>query len=538
MDKNQLLLLTIHTRTDSSLVDDIDIIENQLSSEGLSENPSLEDLDDYDEHITRAQWLAYTLDEDVLSGLVEEIKHKGNDVLRASSSFHTSREDLVRFCKEELNESLTDAEIIKKITPYDDGAYTRMPGYLDMLSSIIFRQGLVDLWLDLMNSLRYFPLQGALLYQLKTTEECLTIFRHLAANESFHRKKVAMYLLRDRMFDIMVREHDYLIQNSENDDLDGWLGQLAEAELDKWEESFEGVINESFGVMLSYFTMQEMCEWYVGKLAHANRKAERYAQMDFYALEKIEAYISGRLDLSMIDFETSTLEALTYYANRVADGAEIEKNKIGVMLTNIAMHVYTDKAFTTPVLSELSLSNMRHIYSCIIKEGGDWLHISKDFEPAEVSDTHAYYHQLYRIQVGDSYWLAILLLMCETTEDEDYFKKVCERLYEVFKPVQSSMDPLFLPAYLGDVLVAQVFKGYKDAYEMKLIECIKSITLLLRVLSANNGEMCSGVASALANRNSEWEKERIQLSTYNKNLVEFLDGYMSKVEKSYGDKER
>lgn len=343
-----------------------------------------------------------------------------------------------------------------------------------------------------------------------------------------------MYLLRDRMFDIMVKEHDYLIQNSENDDIDEELSLLAETELDKWENGLEGVINRTFGIMLAYFTMQEMCEWYVSKLAHANRKAERFAQMDFYALEKIEAYISGRLDLRIIDFRNSTLNALTYYAKRVSVGREIDKSKIGELLSNISMRVYADKAFTTPVLSEHLLSNMRHIYSCIIKEGGDWLHISKDYEPAEVSDTQPYYEQLFRTQIGDSYWLAILLLMCETTEDENYFKKVCERLYEVFVPVQSSMDGLFLPAYLGDVLVAQVFKDYKDEFEMKLIENIKRMSLLLRVLSANSGDMSNDVASALIDRKSEWEDERKLIGAYNKNLVDFLDGYICKVEKRYG----
>lgn len=537
MDKNQLILHAIHTRTDSCLVDDIDIIDNQLSTEGLLENPSLEDLDGYEEHIARAQWLAYTLDDGVLKELVNQVKVKGNDVLRASSSFHTSKEELVRFCKEELKETLSDAEIIKKITPYDDGAYTCMPGYLNMLSNIILMQGLVDLWLDLMDSLRYFPLQGALLYQLKTTEEYSNVFKHLGASEAFHRKKVVMYLLRDRLFETMVKEHDYLTQNSENDSLNEEVIQLAENELAKWEESAENVINESFDIMLAYFTMQEMCEWYVGKLAHANRKAERYAQMDFYALEKIEAYISARLDLRDIDFKTSSLEALTYYAKRVAAGAEIESDNITELLNCFSLHVYTEEAFTTPVLSDLALDNMRNVYNCIIKVGGDWLHISKEYEPCEVSDTQPYYEQLFRTQIGDSYWLAILLLMCETTEDFDYFRNVCVRMFEVFFPVQSLMDPLFLPAYLGDVLVVQMFKDYKNEYEMKLIECVKRISLLLRILSANDGEMSNEAVSTLINRKSEWDEERKQLNTYNKNLVDFLDGYMDKVMKKYGKQE-
>lgn len=534
MDKNRLILQAIHTRTDSCLVDDINIIENKLTTEGLSEMPSLDDLDDYEEHISRAQWMAYTLDENVLDDLVEQVKAKGYDVLRASSAFHTSKEELVRFCKEELNESLSDAEIINKITPYDDGTYTRLPEYLDMLSSIIWKQGLIDLWLYLMDILRYFPLQGALLYQLKTTDDFLSVLKHLDAYESFRRKRVVMYLVRDLMFETMGKEHDYLIQNSNSDNLDEGLRQLAQTELCKWEANFESVINESFGIMSAYFTMQELSEWFVGKLAHANKKAEKYAQMDFYALERIEAFVSERLDLHVIDFKASTLDALTYYAKRVAEGAEIEKCKLGELLSNISLHVYTDKAFTTPVLSELTLCNMRHIYNCIVKDGGDWLHVSKDYEPAEVSDSQPYYDKLFRSQIGDSYWLAILMLMCESTEDADYFKKVCERLFDVFAPIQSIMDSLFLPAYLGDVLVVQVFKGYKNEYEMKLIESIKRMSLLLRVLSANDGDMTNETASALINRKSEWDEERKQLNTYNKNLVDFLDGYMDKVVKMYG----
>lgn len=534
MDKNQLLIQAIHTRTDHCLIDDVNIINENPTSDGLSITPSLDDLDLYDESITRSQWFAYSLDRDTLSSLVDDVKTKGLDVLRASSSFHIDKDELVRYCREDLSDEYSDADIISKITPYDDGAYTRVPGYLNVLSSLVLRQGYIDLWLDLLNSLKYFPIQGALLYRLHTIMECKQVIASLDSMESFGRKQVVLYLLRDRMFEIMIKEHDYLQNNSDNDTLPNDVRQLVNDELSNWQESIEERIEEMISVFYKYFSAQQMCEWYVSKLAHAKRKAEKYARMDFYTLDKIEPHIARNLNILEIDFESSTLEALTYYAKKVAEGLDAEKALLGFLLKNITRRIYTEKAFTTPNLNDATLENMRCIYECIIKEGGDWLHVSADYEPKEVSDTEQYYSSLFRSQIGDSYWLSILLLMCEKTEDMEYFKKVCERLYTVCKTDQSSLDSLFLPAYLGEVLVVQIFKDFKDEYEASLIEIIKRISLLIRVLSANDCEMSENVAQELIKRSTEWNKERECMNTYNKNLVEYLDKYLNNVQKMYG----
>lgn len=537
MDKKQLLIQAIHTRTDNCLVDDINIINDNPTSDGLSTAPSLDDLDLYEESITRSQWFAYTLDRDILSALVDDVKAKGLDVLRASSSFNIDKDELVRYCREELSDVYSDADIISKITPYDDGAYTRVPGYLNVLSCLVLRQGYLDLWLDLLNSLKYFPIQGVLLYRLHTVKECKQVITSLDIMESFGRKQVVLYLLRDRMFEIMIKEHDYLQSNSKNETLPDDVRQMAEEELSKWQESIDERIEEMISVFYKYFSAQQMCEWYVSKLAHAKRKAEKYAQMDFYALNKIEPHIARNLDIRKIDFESSTLEALTYYAKKVTEGLDAEKVLLGFLLVNITKRIYTEKSFTTPNLNDATLENMRCIYECIIKEGGDWLHVSAEYEPKEVSDTEQYYSSLFRSQIGDSYWLSILLLMCEKTEDIEYFKKVCERLYSVCKCDQSTLDSLFLPAYLGEVLVVQIFKDLKDEYEATLIETIKRISLLMRILSANDGEMSAKVAMRLIDRNTEWNKERERMNTYNKNLVEYLDKYMNNVQKRYGKQE-
>jgi recombinational DNA repair protein RecR len=83
--------------------------------------------------------------------------------------------------------------------------------------------------------------------------------------------------------------------------------------------------------------------------------------------------------------------------------------------------------------------------------------------------------------------------------------------------------------YLAELIVLQVLKDEKDAYELYLITNVCNLYHVLRILSANDGDMSDENKQTLRKRViAEWDYEK-KLSQQYKVQTEFLDGYLKKV---------
>ena len=520
----------LHTRTSNNLIQAIEDLAKleDLHSPKQPQYPTLDDLDELNDTITHVEWLAYVVEESHLHSLVDEVKKKGLDVLRATKTFHTSSEELVRFCRKELTDSLSDEEVIAKITPYDDGAYTRLPEYVDILAALIWKQHLYVLWVRLVEILNYFPLQGALLYDIKTVNECQIIIDCINDNETISRRKVLLYLLRERMFELMRQEIDYLNTNSEDDELDEQIRLLAEEEKAKWADTIKVITAAFYEKMLVAFGIEDMIEWYSKKYTQAKRKSAKYAKYEFETLSMLDGYLEKSIVWSELFCEKYSLDALLYLAKKASEADNQPKEFYVSLIDNITQHIYTDRGYIVPTVSEDTINCMREVYSCVIKSNKDWTGVSDYYHPKEKKDDEEYYKALFRAQVGDGFWLATLLLMGGETNNQDLFNKVVSQMIEYCDDTLSSNDAYFLPLYIGEIVVSQIFMDRKDEYECAVIDNVERISLTLRALSANAGIVSDKVKQKLKNKKEEWDKEFKILSSYDKRQADFLNDYYNK----------
>ena len=102
------------------------------------------------------------------------------------------------------------------------------------------------------------------------------------------------------------------------------------------------------------------------------------------------------------------------------------------------------------------------------------------------------------------------------------------------EPVTITLNVTNTPVQ-GDILLEKTgmqlvrFEDEKDAYELYLITNVCNLYHVLRILSANDGDMSDENKQTLRKRViAEWDYEK-KLSQQYKVQTEFLDGYLKKV---------
>ena len=91
-------------------------------------------------------------------------------------------------------------------------------------------------------------------------------------------------------------------------------------------------------------------------------------------------------------------------------------------------------------------------------------------------------------------------------------------------------DYYFVAFYLAELVSVQVLKDLKDWFEKALILRVCNLHFVLRVLSANEGDMSSENKELLRERASkEWPLEKELIIQQYKEQTEFLDKYLEKV---------
>ena len=141
------------------------------------------------------------------------------------------------------------------------------------------------------------------------------------------------------------------------------------------------------------------------------------------------------------------------------------------------------------------------------------------------------FDKAYRSCSADSLWLSALLLQTETTEDKDFFWQVVEKLYHFANYEKSPVtDYYFMPFYIAEIIAIQIIPDQKDVFEAMMIDRVSNLHFLLRVLTANDGELSEDNKAALKFRcEREWHWEKQLISQQLQEQTDFLDGYVQKV---------
>ena len=86
-----------------------------------------------------------------------------------------------------------------------------------------------------------------------------------------------------------------------------------------------------------------------------------------------------------------------------------------------------------------------------------------------------------------------------------------------------------MPFYIAEIIAIQIIPDQKDEFEAMMIGRVSNLHFLLRVLTANEGELSKANKAALKFRcDREWYWEKQLISQQLKEQTDYLDEYVRK----------
>ena len=210
-----------------------------------------------------------------------------------------------------------------------------------------------------------------------------------------------------------------------------------------------------------------------------------------------------------------------------------DKNVAAAVIDAIVEKIFSDRSYPDTVLNEKWFEQVRTIYHCLLKLGKNGLALlqtkRKPREGFRVDLVKA-----MQTERQEAYWLSVLLMSLEENRDNTQFDQYVNVLFRDTRyGIDSLTDDVFTPYYVAELLVSQIMPEKKDEFEKRLITEIPYLVFVIRVLSANQGEMSDEIKKLLADRiQREWPLERKLLSQNKMVKMEFYDefvkGYLNK----------
>ena len=181
-------------------------------------------------------------------------------------------------------------------------------------------------------------------------------------------------------------------------------------------------------------------------------------------------------------------------------------------------------------LSEKGIELARAVYGLVPADKAEGLKLLRvKHKPQEGYKVD--HEKAFEAAFGESFLLSVLLLQVETTGDKARFHELMDMLYKYAQ--NGSMmqeDQFFIPFYIAELITSQVIKDEKEAFEKKLITGYPQLAFILRILTANGGEMSADVKSALKKRvDLEWQWEKKLMIQRKNQMWKVLEKYIEDV---------
>ena len=366
----------------------------------------LKDLEFIEENMNHGFYLGLEIDRDVLSKLTNMVDATNEMFLLKCRSMEVDRERFVQFCQKELRDDIPNKDIIQKINHYNDGAYIELPLGTRTLGTILLREDAIEIWCSLLINLHYFPIQGSLIYSLKTVEQCLDVWR-LLSERNYKRFEVVAYLLREHMMRLMSKEADLLERNAQSDllsDEDLAYGkQLYALWLDhasKYAEKMTRLWIDTFGV-------QEIASWYSNMHARVEGRQRGFIENELKWVELIEKFLTPTITLNHDSVTAADYQTLLYFM-KVAMQREEKGDVCRELVERLCNLSYNERYIPQLKLEERTFDILRRIYYCLISSDTDGLSMMiKERYPIEGFAVD--FDKAYRSCPADSLWLSVLL---------------------------------------------------------------------------------------------------------------------------------
>lgn len=486
-----------------------------------SDTTSLEQLGEWmDACMGVGFFLSYSMSEKKLTELVESLRGHHEQILEGCYVHSEDKENWIRRCKDYSPKNKKTEEIIDELkNSYND--FIELPLGISALAFFICRDCHWDLFLDLMNSLVYPELQKALISEIITVEQCLDI-QDLILNKDGE-KEIIMSLFREKTFQLLFQQQDYLERNANNEYLkDKQDRQHGIDLLSSWQKNRTTYIDRAVCAWENVFNHDELTDWIAENKLWLNLRNLK-SQVE-YIVKALSDRIYSNVIFSSLKYEKKKLETLFDYAKTAAGEVAMNEKNYVELITQICKSLYKERFVKLPTLKDLEL--LRALYICLEKSNLDGYQLMED---NRTRDEGFAYDSKKAIQSynSDTFWLSVLVLQLESIEDEAIVHQRLNALF-AFLPValRGYNDAYLNPFMIAELVVAQIHQANKDWYEHHLISSSNNLMFVLRVLSSSESSLSESNKKLLKNRiEKEWSYEKEVAVGYNKNFVSFIDSY-------------
>lgn len=432
---------------------------------------------------------------------------------------------LLSYSKEAYAKANSDEELIKEIYHYNDGGYIEMPDDVEALVWMIKMQQRWDLFVNVLDHLKFYPYQGCLIYYVRTIEECNSVINLL---HGCHHEEVLQYLMREQVFRIIQEEEQCLKSNAEGGIHERWAKEANELFV-QWVNTKENTLKGFAKEWINVFGAEKQSEWIGLKLRQALGKAEQFKTYEEDVLAVIDKYTKEQLLFDTINYNEKDLPTLFNYALSADETGLSEQVRMSIFRAIIAQ-IYKTSYCPEWQLSEKGIELARAVYSLVSADKSEGLKLLRvKHKPQEGYKVD--HEKAFEAAFGESFLLSVLLLQVETTGDKARFQELMELLYKYAQNgTMMQEDQFFIPFYIAELIASQVIKDEKDTFENELITSYPQLPFVLRILTANGGEMSEDVKIALKKRvDLEWRWEKKLMIQRKNQMWKVLEKYIEDV---------
>lgn len=489
------------------------------------EGLTLKDLAKLYDNVYGSLFYGLSLGYDQTSALIDNLSADfENEVLLRSRFYHSTGEKVLKEIYDIYKADATIDSIIQRIDVYNDGAYTELPLAVDAICYICQLQGYEELWLKLFDTLRYFPLQGAMLHQIRSIDGYITLLKHVSDKEN---SKIVSKIALDKFLRMLSDIPEQLVRNCESKVLNEEQHSYSKQLLDEWNGEYKNRVSVVAELLIASLGVVDFISWLSQEMRSIEGMNPQYVEYQRRALQNMRVVADRYISKNEQDLTDCSFDALLYYAS-LADGYS---NDYCVRLANeICKRAYADRWVQSIPLTDDGFTKLRSLCKLLSRAEVDGIELMRQYRKTDEGysvDTKAVMSMHY----GDNFWLPILVLQHENGTDEQAFKKLMQYLFRLVNRSSSvSLDDYFTSFYLAELIVTQIMPDLQNDFESDLIDNVSDLVFVLRVLTANEGKMSDEIVKMLKGRmNLEWKYEKKLYRQRDKDQIKFLDEYVSKL---------
>lgn len=526
MITEQYITSLFYSSMDSYLKKDIEVFDSikknlNITSGHTEENdktvtPSLEQLGEWYDDWDTEFFFKIIISRDYINDMIDEINRKFDELIVDKVRTSAYNKEILQGELRMLMEA-SEEESLKAMTLYNDGSYIELPSFVEALSILCQINDFQDEWIRLYETMRVFPLKGALAYSIKTPQQCIDVLKRVYAGG---KGRIDVKIFQKIFFHRTTESLDNLHRLKESQILDSMNRKKAEFLYKDLVGGLNPICSEMLCISLDCLGINQTVSWVIEL---RNRFINNDHPVNYLRL-MVANTLYEELKKNPLNIKTApaNVENNIFYLSII----EREDKDLTRVFIDSLMKLTYRRFFNEIEPNKEGFEKLRAVYKHLSDNVDDSLRAIMQLQPLQEG---------YKINKdasgclkrGNQFWLSVLFLQLEETKNEDDFKKLVALTFK-YSSQDNMLDTYFIPFYIAGLVASQLLTNCKDWYEEKLITEYPDLVEVVRILTANGGKFSEHVTNLLRRRiEVEWELEMVCKPYYNKNTIKYLIEFLN-----------